>query len=276
MQRTGSEEHARRSDGAARQKVTVESSEQQRKFACRRMQREEESSSGDAIPAADSARREECNDTLHDCCTALRVEERSEGRGKMVADSSAAAAANGQRRSACCSRRSRLSDDAMYAGSHVHCVVHGPGKCAPSIRVPIAEKCLQQRVRNLAHYASRTLHRLIVSFHCTGMFLLLLHLPALVIELLEKSRLKLPLLLAVARLCCNSFASHCTHPTPLSTLISALHSRINSTHTTQQHTRTHSRHEQVRREQQQPTNERRPLEQRSHLLTASPLLLSCL
>ncbi len=55
MQRIGSEEYVRRSDRAARQKVTLESSERQQKFACRRVQREEECSSGDAIPAVDSA-----------------------------------------------------------------------------------------------------------------------------------------------------------------------------------------------------------------------------
>ncbi len=69
----------------ARQKVTLESSEQQRKFACRRMQREEESSSGDAIPAGDSAWREECNGALHCRCIALLMKESCGEEAKMVA-----------------------------------------------------------------------------------------------------------------------------------------------------------------------------------------------
>ncbi len=85
MQRTASEEHARRSDGVARQKVTLGSSEQQRKFACRRMQREEESSAGDAIPAVDSARGEECNGMLHCRCIALLMKKSCCEEAKMVA-----------------------------------------------------------------------------------------------------------------------------------------------------------------------------------------------
>ncbi len=49
------------------------------------MQQQEESSRGDAIPAVDSTRREECNATLHDRCTALRVEESCIEEAKMVA-----------------------------------------------------------------------------------------------------------------------------------------------------------------------------------------------
>ncbi len=85
MQCTDSKEHARRNERAARQKVTLESSEQQRQFACRRMQREEESSSGDAIPAADSARGGEYNDTLHGRCAALLAKESCSEEAKMVA-----------------------------------------------------------------------------------------------------------------------------------------------------------------------------------------------
>ncbi len=75
MQRTASEEHARRNDRDARQKVKLESSERQQKFACRR---EEEHSSGDAIPAIDSAKGKECNDTPLGRCTALLVKERGQ------------------------------------------------------------------------------------------------------------------------------------------------------------------------------------------------------
>ncbi len=85
MQRTASKEHARRIDGAARQKVMLESNEQQRKFACRRMQRREYSSSGNAIPAVGSAREEERNDTLLDHCAALLVEASCSEEAKMVA-----------------------------------------------------------------------------------------------------------------------------------------------------------------------------------------------
>ncbi len=85
MQRTASEEHER-SDTAARQKVTLESSEKLAKFACRRTQRQEESNSaGDAIPAVDSARGEECIDTLHSRCTALHMEESCNEEANMVA-----------------------------------------------------------------------------------------------------------------------------------------------------------------------------------------------
>ncbi len=85
MQRTASEEHARRSDRDARQKVTLESSERQQKFACRRVQREEEHSSGDAIPAVDSAKGKECNDRLLGRCTALLVRESCSEEAKMAA-----------------------------------------------------------------------------------------------------------------------------------------------------------------------------------------------
>ncbi len=47
---------------------------------------------------------------------------------RAAVDCAAAAAARRRRSSACCSRRDRLTDDAMYAGSHVHCVVHGPAR----------------------------------------------------------------------------------------------------------------------------------------------------
>ncbi len=55
-----------------------------------------------------------------------------------TADSTAEAATSRQRRSACCSRNDRLTDDAVYAGSHVRCVVHGPGKCGQSPAASIA------------------------------------------------------------------------------------------------------------------------------------------
>ncbi len=47
---------------------------------------------------------------------------------RAAADSAAETAAREQCSGACCSRRDRLTDDAMYATSHVRCVVNGPGK----------------------------------------------------------------------------------------------------------------------------------------------------
>ncbi len=85
MQRTGSEEHARRSDGTVRQKVTLESSGKQPKFACRRMQRKQESTGRDAMPTGDRVKREGCNDTLGRRNCALQMEERSSEGEKMVA-----------------------------------------------------------------------------------------------------------------------------------------------------------------------------------------------
>ncbi len=47
---------------------------------------------------------------------------------RAAADSAAVAAAREQRHGACCSRKDRQTYAAMYAGSHVRCVVHRPAK----------------------------------------------------------------------------------------------------------------------------------------------------
>ncbi len=51
-----------------------------------------------------------------------------------------------------------LTDDAMYAGSHVHCVVNGPCKSDLSPRWPIAgngDECAEEEVSAMAAAAQQ-------------------------------------------------------------------------------------------------------------------------
>jgi hypothetical protein len=85
MRCSGSEGVTLRSDGDGRAQVRPAIGGKRAKIACRRMQRQEERTAEDAIPAMDSAKGEECNDTLHGRCTALLTKERCSEEAKMVA-----------------------------------------------------------------------------------------------------------------------------------------------------------------------------------------------
>ncbi len=68
-------------------------------------------SAGNAIPAANSAREEECNDTLHGHCTALLVKESGSEDAKMVA------AGEGKRKEARLLNPDRLGPQIAISGA---------------------------------------------------------------------------------------------------------------------------------------------------------------